>query len=64
MVKRRDVVRFFTKRGFVNMGGARHDKFVHPDGLWTMIERHGEIDDAMFQLLKRQAGIDESKGGR
>lgn len=43
MVKRREVVRFFQHNGFKNEGGTNHDKFRHPDGRRTVIERHSEI---------------------
>ena len=60
MVKRREVVRFFERNGFVNKGGTNHDKFRHPDGRRTVIERHREISNAQFEILKRQAGLKPS----
>ena len=57
MVKRREVVKFFKSHGFVNMGGTNHDKYVHPDGRWTEIGRHAEIDDVLFKEMKKQAGL-------
>ncbi|MCI2242461.1 type II toxin-antitoxin system HicA family toxin [Adlercreutzia faecimuris] len=57
MVKRRDVVRFFKNEGFVVMRGTNHDKLVHPDGRWTTLGRHAEIDNLLFEIMKRQAGL-------
>lgn len=53
MVNRRQVVKFFTSHGFVNKGGTRHDRCEHPDGRWTVIERHKEINDRLFELMKK-----------
>lgn len=57
MVKRRDVVRFFKNEGFVVMRGTNHDKLVHPDGRRTTLGRHAEIDNLLFEIMKRQAGL-------
>ena len=57
MVKRRDVVAFFTVHGFINKGGSRHDRYEHPDGRWTVVPRHAEIDDMLFKMMKTQAGL-------
>lgn len=56
MVNRRQVVKFFTSHGFVNKGGTRHDRYEHPDGRWTVIERHKEINDKLFELMKSRLG--------
>lgn len=57
MVKRREVVSFFKSHGFINQGGTRHDRYQHPDGRWTVIERHSEIDNKLFEEMKKQAGL-------
>ena len=57
MVKRREVVRFFRQNGFKNEGGTNHDKFRHPDGRRTVIERHSEISNQQFEVMKKQAGL-------
>ncbi|MCL2807011.1 MAG: type II toxin-antitoxin system HicA family toxin [Coriobacteriia bacterium] len=57
MVKRREVVKFFQGHGFVNKGGSKHDKVKHPDGRWTEIPRHTEINDLLFEQMKKQAGL-------
>ena len=57
MVKRREVVRFFRRNGFKNEGGTNHDKFRHPDGRRTVIERHSEISNQQFEVMKKQAGL-------
>ena len=61
MVKRRQVVRLLERNGFVNKGGANHDRFEHPDGRWTTVERHREIEEPMFKLIKKQAGLDQQE---
>ena len=56
MTKRRDVVKFFTDRGFESKGGTKHEKFT--DGKVTIrIKRHREIEDEIFEKLKKQAGL-------
>lgn len=57
MVKRREVERFFEERGFENMGGTNHDRLQHPDGRWTILGRHREIPNRMFEEMKKQAGL-------
>lgn len=57
MVERREVVRFFEQNGFKNKGGTNHDKFEHPDGRWTIVERHREISNGRFECMKKQAGL-------
>lgn len=57
MVKRKEVVRFFRQNGFKNEGGTNHDKFRHPDGRRTVIERHSEISNQQFEVTKKQAGL-------
>jgi len=55
MTKRRDVVKFFTERGFYSMGGTKHEKFTN--GIVTIrIKRHREIEDEIFEKLKKEAG--------
>ena len=61
MVNRRQVVKFFTSHGFVNKGGTRHDRYEHPDGRWTVIERHKEINDRLFELMKKLTRLNEIK---
>ena len=56
MTKRRDVVRFFTDRGFVSKGGTKHEKFTNGQ-VTIMIKRHREIEDEVFEKLKGQAGL-------
>lgn len=57
MVKRREVEKFFEEHGFENKGGVNHDKLLHPDGRWTVLERHKEIPNLMFEQMKKQAGL-------
>ena len=58
MVKRREVEKFFKEHGFVNVGGTNHDKLRHPDGRWTVLERHGEIPNRRFEDMKKQVGLE------
>lgn len=62
MVKRRQVVRLLERNGFVNKGGTNHDRFEHPDGRWTMLKRHAEIDNDTFRTIKKQTGLDGRSG--
>lgn len=62
MVRRRQVVKFLLTHGFVNKGGTRHDRYEHPDGRWTVIERHAEINNRLFESMKKQAGLKEPTG--
>lgn len=57
MVKRKDVLNFFISEGFKLKGGTNHDKLVHPDGRWTTIGRHKEINDRLFEEMKKQARL-------
>lgn len=57
MVKRREVIELFRSYGFEVVGGTNHDKLIHPDGRWTTLGRHTEIDNEMLKLMKKQAGI-------
>ena len=60
MVKRRDVVAFFTVHGFINKGGSRHDRYEHPDGRYAIQddEKAGGIEIA-FRLARD--GFDASR---
>ena len=56
MTKRQDVIKFFRKHGFWNTGGKKHDKYTN----WKvsiLIKRHSEIEDEIFEKLKREAGL-------
>lgn len=57
MVKRREVLTYFEAHGFVNQGGARHDRLSHPDGRTTTLKRHREISNIMFETMKKQAKL-------
>ncbi|MDR3307609.1 MAG: type II toxin-antitoxin system HicA family toxin [Coriobacteriales bacterium] len=56
MTKRRDIVRELTKAGFVNLGGANHDKYVNGDRT-TEVPRHREIPEPLAKDILRQAGL-------
>lgn len=57
MIKRKDVLAFFEENGFENRGGRNHDLLLHPDGRRTVLGRHREISNVMFEEMKKQAGI-------
>ena len=57
MTKRRDVFKFFTDRGFVSKGTTKHEKFTNGE-VTIRIKRHREIEDIVFEKLKRQAGLE------
>lgn len=56
MAKRRDVVRYFEDRGFWSKGGTKHEKFTNGK-VTIMVKRHREIEDEVFEKLKKQAGL-------
>lgn len=57
MVKRKDVIKFFKAYGFKLEHGTNHDKLKHPDGRWTSLGRHAEINDRKFDDMKKQVGL-------
>lgn len=60
MVKRRYVIKFFRAHGFKLADGTNHDKLVHPDGRWTTLGRHREIENGAFENMKKQVGLKKS----
>lgn len=56
MTKRRDVVKFFEQNGFWSKGGTKHEKFTNGE-VTILIKRHREIEDEVFEKLKRDAGL-------
>ena len=56
MTKRRDVVRYFVERGFHSNGATMHEKFTNGK-VTILIKRHREIEDVVFEKLKRDAGL-------
>lgn len=61
MTKRKDLVRTLEQAGFINKGGAKHDKFVHADGRATEVPRHQEIKNGMARIILREAGIETQR---
>lgn len=57
MVKRREVIKFLQDNGFESKGGTNHEKMVHPDGRWTVVGRHAEIGNELFERMKKEAGL-------
>ena len=56
MTKRRVVIKFFKLHGFWSIGGAKHEKLTNGD-VTICIKRHSEIEDEIFEKLKKQAGL-------
>lgn len=52
MAKRKGVVRFFKKKGFVLVKGTNHDRPGHLDGRRTTLGRHTEISSRLFKEMK------------
>lgn len=57
MTKRRDVIKLLESKGFINVGGSNHDKFVHQDGRQTVVPRHRNISEITYKQIKKQANI-------
>lgn len=62
MTKRRDVVSLLEAYGFISMGGAKHEVFIHPDGRRTCVPRHRDIKELTFSLILKQARIQRRRG--
>lgn len=56
MTKRREVIKFFTEHGFYSKGGTKHEKLTNGE-VTILIKRHREIEDEVFEKLKKQAGL-------
>ena len=56
MTKRRDVISFFKQHGFYSKGGTKHEKLTNGE-VTIMVKRHREIEDEVFEELKKQAGL-------
>ena len=56
MTRRRAVVKYPLDNGFVSKGGTRHEKFSN-GSVTVMVKRHAEIEDEVFEKIKRQAGL-------
>jgi hypothetical protein len=56
MVKRRIIIKELELAGFTNVGGAKHDTFIKC-GYMTRVPRHSEINDLLYQEIRKQAGL-------
>lgn len=56
MTKRRDVVKYFVQHGFQSLGGTKHEKFTNGK-VTILIKRHREIENHIFEKLKKEAGL-------
>lgn len=56
MTKRRDVVRFLERNGFWSKGGTKHEKFTNGE-VTVLVKRHREIEDEVFERIKKDAGL-------
>lgn len=54
----REIIRRLESAGFVNQGGTRHDKLVHPDGRKTIVFRHrGDLPLGTVRAIEKQSGV-------
>jgi mRNA interferase HicA len=56
MTKRRDIVQELKRNGFKSIGGTNHETFVKGNKI-TRVARHNEIDDVMYKVIMKQAGL-------
>ena len=56
ITERRDVIKFFAQRGFYSKGGTKHEKLTNGK-VTILVKRHREIEDEVFEKLKKQAGL-------
>ena len=55
---RRELLKKLEQAGFINEGGAKHDKLRHRDGRVTVIHRHkGDIPLGTLKNIEKQTGI-------
>jgi len=53
----RKIINRLKAEGWVNLGGAKHDKFEHPERDETLIvPRHKELSSGVARSIARQAG--------
>ncbi len=56
MVKRKEVTDILRSAGLKPTGGTNHEHWT--DGVhFTQVPRHREIPNALFEKIKKQAGI-------
>jgi predicted RNA binding protein YcfA (HicA-like mRNA interferase family) len=55
---RNKIVARLTREGWVSEGGAKHDKFGHPDrpGVKIMVPRHAALTAGVARSIARAAG--------
>lgn len=56
MTKRRDLVNELLAAGWIEIGGAKHDKF-RKGNKTVMVPRHSEIKNSLASAIRRQAGL-------
>lgn len=56
MTKRRDLVNELLAAGWIEVGGAKHDKF-RKGNKTVMVPRHSEIKNSLASAIRRQAGL-------
>lgn len=56
MTKRREVIKYFVEHGFWSKGGTKHEKLTN-GSVTIFVKRHREIEDEVFEKLKREAGL-------
>ena len=54
----RELIARLQQAGFINKGGAKHDKLSHPDGRVTVVHRHkGDIPFGTLKNIEKQTGV-------
>jgi mRNA interferase HicA len=54
----KELIKRLEQAGFVNKGGAKHDKLRHPDGRVTVVHRHkGDIPLGTVKNIEKQTGV-------
>jgi predicted RNA binding protein YcfA (HicA-like mRNA interferase family) len=53
----RRIVAKLVREGWVNVGGGRHDKFIHPDlpGALIVVPRHREVSVGVARDIAKRA---------
>ena len=54
----KELIARLEQAGFINTGGAKHDKLRHPDGRITVVHRHkGDIALGTLKNIEKQTSV-------
>lgn len=54
----KEIINKLIEAGFINKGGRKHDKLVHPDGRITVIHRHqGDLPTGTLKAIEKQTKV-------